>query len=192
LRKVQPARIAAAQRGQCPAGTPAGDTFAGPYPSRRRPQGALSQPGVDRINVGMEDEEALRLVSDLIKHAIQKKYYRNPDWPCGDDAAIVPDYWLRALYVPRSQPDRIIVNARCLGGVDGPSVRRTHFFDGRHSEEAQRRRIAEGRSYIRFRIGWGIYPGSRTRPKCAPRRCRQRRSARCRTRYRIDNRIGPG
>jgi hypothetical protein len=70
---------------------------------------------------------------------------------------IVPDYVLRALYVPRSQPDTIIVNVRCLGGVDGPSLRRTHFFDGRHLEEAERRRIAEGRSYIRFRIGWGAF-----------------------------------
>jgi hypothetical protein len=49
-----------------------------------------------------------------------------------------------SFYVPRSQPDRITVNARCLDGIDGPSVKSTRFFDGRHWEEAQRRRIAEG------------------------------------------------
>jgi hypothetical protein len=48
------------------------------------------------------------------------------------------------IYVPRSQPDRITVNARCLDDVDGPSPKPTRFFDGRHWEEAQRRRIAEG------------------------------------------------
>ena len=51
---------------------------------------------------------------------------------------------MHAFYVPRSQPDRITVNARCLDDVDGPSLKPTRFFDGRHWEEAQRRRIAEG------------------------------------------------
>jgi hypothetical protein len=51
---------------------------------------------------------------------------------------------MHAFYVPRSQPDRITVNARCLDGVDGPSLKSTRFFDGRHWEEAQHRRIAEG------------------------------------------------
>ncbi len=51
---------------------------------------------------------------------------------------------MHAFYIPRSQPDRITVNARCLDGIDGPSLKPTHFFDGRHWEEAQRRRIAEG------------------------------------------------
>jgi hypothetical protein len=51
---------------------------------------------------------------------------------------------MRAFYVPRSQPDRITVNARCLDGVDGPSLKPTRFFVGRHWEGAQRRRIAEG------------------------------------------------
>jgi len=36
------------------------------------------------------------------------------------------------------------VNARCLDGVGGPSLKPTRFFDGRHWEEAQRLRIAEG------------------------------------------------
>jgi hypothetical protein len=51
---------------------------------------------------------------------------------------------MHAFYVPRSQPDRITVNARCLDDIDGPSLKPTRFFDGRHWEEAQRRRIAEG------------------------------------------------
>jgi hypothetical protein len=51
---------------------------------------------------------------------------------------------VHAFYIPRSQPDRVSVNARCLDGVDGPSLKPTGFFDGHHWEEAQRRRIAEG------------------------------------------------
>lgn len=51
---------------------------------------------------------------------------------------------MHAFYIPRSQPDRITVNARCLDGIDGPSLKPTRFFDGRHWEEAQRRRIADG------------------------------------------------
>jgi hypothetical protein len=51
---------------------------------------------------------------------------------------------MHAFYIPRSQPDRITVNARCLDGIDGPSLKPSRFFDGRHWEEAQRHRIAEG------------------------------------------------
>ena len=50
---------------------------------------------------------------------------------------------INPFYIPRSQPHRIIVNARCLDDVDGPSLKPTRFFDGRHWEDAQRRRIAE-------------------------------------------------
>jgi hypothetical protein len=50
---------------------------------------------------------------------------------------------MHAFYIPRSQPDRISVNARCLDGIDGPSLKPHRFFDGRHWEDAQRRRIAE-------------------------------------------------
>lgn len=48
------------------------------------------------------------------------------------------------FYVPRSQPDRVTVNARCLDDIDGPSLKPTRFFDGRHWEDAQRNRIAQG------------------------------------------------
>lgn len=51
---------------------------------------------------------------------------------------------MHAFYVPRSQPDKITVNARCLDGIDGPSLKPTRFFDGRHWEDAQHRRISDG------------------------------------------------
>ena len=51
---------------------------------------------------------------------------------------------MHAFYVPRSQPDSISVNARCLDDIDGPSLKPVRFFEGRHWEEAQRRRITEG------------------------------------------------
>jgi hypothetical protein len=50
---------------------------------------------------------------------------------------------IHAFYVPGSRPDRITVNARCLDGIEGPSLKPTRFFEGPHREEAQRRRIAE-------------------------------------------------
>ncbi|HZT89350.1 MAG TPA: GFA family protein [Stellaceae bacterium] len=53
---------------------------------------------------------------------------------------------MHAFYIPRSHPDKVTVNARCLDGIDGPSLKPTRFFDGRHWEDAQRRRLAaEGR-----------------------------------------------
>ena len=50
---------------------------------------------------------------------------------------------MHAFYVPRSQPDKVTVNARCLDDIDGPALQPKRFFDGRHWEDAQRRRIAE-------------------------------------------------
>jgi hypothetical protein len=40
-----------------------------------------------------------------------------------------------AFYIPRSDPDKIDVNARCLDGVDPASLRITRF-DGRNWERA--------------------------------------------------------
>jgi hypothetical protein len=51
---------------------------------------------------------------------------------------------MHPFYVPRSQPDKVTVNARCLDGIDGPSLKPTRFFDGRHWEDAQRNRIEGG------------------------------------------------
>ena len=53
------------------------------------------------------------------------------------------DCGMHPFYIPRSQPHRVIVNARCLDDVDGPSLTPTRFFDGRHWEDAQRQRISE-------------------------------------------------
>jgi hypothetical protein len=45
---------------------------------------------------------------------------------------------IHSFYVPRSDPDKIDVNARCLEGVDVAGLSVTSF-DGRHWEEAHRR-----------------------------------------------------
>ncbi len=50
---------------------------------------------------------------------------------------------MHPFYIARSQPHRVIVNARCLDGVDGPNLKPTRFFDGRHWEDAQKRRIEQ-------------------------------------------------
>ena len=42
---------------------------------------------------------------------------------------------IHPFYVPRSDPDKIDVNIRCLDGVD-PSQIQTRFFDGRNWEQA--------------------------------------------------------
>jgi len=48
------------------------------------------------------------------------------------------------FYIPRSQPDKVTVNARCLDNIDGPNLKPTRFFDGKHWEDAQKNRIAVG------------------------------------------------
>ena len=42
---------------------------------------------------------------------------------------------IHSFYIPRSDPDKIDVNARCLEGVDADSLE-VRRFDGRHWEEA--------------------------------------------------------
>jgi hypothetical protein len=51
---------------------------------------------------------------------------------------------MHAFYIPRSRPDMLSVNARCLDGIDGPSLKPKGFFDGQHWEQAQQQRIAQG------------------------------------------------
>jgi hypothetical protein len=46
---------------------------------------------------------------------------------------------IHSFYVPRSDPDKIDVNARCLDGVD-PRTLRAEPFDGRDWEAAMERR----------------------------------------------------
>jgi len=53
---------------------------------------------------------------------------------------------IHAFYVPRSDPDKVSVNARCLDGVDAAALHPSRQFDGRHWEDAMRvRRAAESR-----------------------------------------------
>ena len=47
-----------------------------------------------------------------------------------------PHCGMHPFYVPRSDPDKISVNSRCLDGVDPAALRPTRFFDGRNWEEA--------------------------------------------------------
>jgi hypothetical protein len=51
---------------------------------------------------------------------------------------------MHAFYIPRSQPNMITVNAKCLDGIDARSLQPKRFFDGQHWEDAQQRRIAGG------------------------------------------------
>jgi hypothetical protein len=51
---------------------------------------------------------------------------------------------IHPFYVPRSDPDKIDVNARCLDGIDLAALRPTQFFDGRNWEAAQAARRAAG------------------------------------------------
>ena len=50
---------------------------------------------------------------------------------------------MHAFYIPRANPHRISVNARCLDDIDVAKLTPRGFFDGRHWEDAQRQRIAE-------------------------------------------------
>ena len=51
---------------------------------------------------------------------------------------------IHPFYVPRSDPDKIDVNARCLEGVDLTTLR-VRTFDGQHWEETMKReRMQEG------------------------------------------------
>jgi hypothetical protein len=52
---------------------------------------------------------------------------------------------IHAFYVPRSDPDKIDVNVRCLEGVDISGVQVTQF-DGRNWEEAMRKERGEKKS----------------------------------------------
>jgi len=50
---------------------------------------------------------------------------------------------IHSFYTPRSAPDGISVNVRCLDGVDFAAVR-PNPFDGMHWEEAMRARLESG------------------------------------------------
>ncbi len=58
-----------------------------------------------------------------------------------------PACGVASFYVPRSDPNKIDINVRCLEGVDTSKLK-IHFFDGRNWEEAHRRR-----AHTRFHAG---------------------------------------
>ncbi len=62
---------------------------------------------------------------------------------------------MHAFYVPRSQPDSVSVNARCLDDIDGPALKPTRFFDGRHWEEAQEKADLRRRTCGSAGTEWG-------------------------------------
>lgn len=43
---------------------------------------------------------------------------------------------IHSFYVPRSDPDKISINARCLDDIDVGALKPSRFFDGRNWEEA--------------------------------------------------------
>ncbi len=47
---------------------------------------------------------------------------------------------IHPFYVPRSDPDKIDVNARCIDGVDLETLA-VHTFDGKHWEEAMGKKV---------------------------------------------------
>jgi len=51
---------------------------------------------------------------------------------------------IHAFYVPRSDPDKVSVNARCLDDIDQATLRPDRFFDGQHWEAAMQARRAAG------------------------------------------------
>jgi hypothetical protein len=51
---------------------------------------------------------------------------------------------IHAFYVPRSDPDQISVNARCLDKIDVAALKPSRFFDGRNWEAAFAARLASG------------------------------------------------
>jgi hypothetical protein len=51
---------------------------------------------------------------------------------------------IHAFYVPRSDPDQISVNARCLDDIDVSVLKPSRFFDGRNWEAAFAVRQASG------------------------------------------------
>jgi hypothetical protein len=47
---------------------------------------------------------------------------------------------IHPFYVPRSDPDKIDVNARCLDDID-PAALKLKYFDGRHWEESMQKDV---------------------------------------------------
>jgi hypothetical protein len=91
--------------------------------------------GILHLPVSIADFTLLRGKSALTVYTFETGVARHPF--CGHCG-------MHPFYVPRSQPDRVTVNARCLDDIDGQALKPSRFFDGRHWEDAQRKRIANG------------------------------------------------
>ncbi len=80
--------------------------------------------------------ESFRLLTpekDLATYQFNKRVAKHHFCPvCG----------VGSFYIPRSDPDKIDVNARCLEGVDVTKLARRHF-DGRNWEKAQHERHSQ-------------------------------------------------
>jgi hypothetical protein len=50
---------------------------------------------------------------------------------------------MHAFYIPRSRPDHLSVNARCLDDIDQTTLKPERFFGGANWEKAQAERLAE-------------------------------------------------
>ena len=93
--------------------------------------------GILHLPVAIEDFKLLRGKDALTVYIFETAVARHPFCAhCG----------MHPFYIPRSQTHRVTVNARCLDGIDGPALKPTRFFDGRHWEDAQKNRIALGGS----------------------------------------------
>lgn len=91
--------------------------------------------GIYHLNVAAADFQLLKGKDALTVYTFETGVAQHPFCRhCG----------MHPFYVPRSQPDRVTVNARCLDNIDGPALKPTRFFDGKHWEDAQRNRIATG------------------------------------------------
>jgi hypothetical protein len=91
--------------------------------------------GILHLPVFPSDFQLLRGKTALTVYTFESGVARHPFCStCG----------MHPFYIPRSQPDKVTVNARCLDGIDGPSLKPTRFFDGKHWHDAQRDRLAGG------------------------------------------------
>lgn len=74
---------------------------------------------------GEEAIETYRFLTGVAKHTFCRH--------CG----------IHSFYTPRSYPDKISVNARCLDGIDPAQLTPKRFFDGRNWEAAMAKRRLE-------------------------------------------------
>jgi hypothetical protein len=90
-----------------------------------------SKKGFLHLIVAPEQFELIRGQDDLTTYQFNTKVARHTFCKvCG----------VHPFYVPRSDPDKIDVNARCLDGVDVASLA-VKTFDGKHWEDAMQQHV---------------------------------------------------